>query len=161
MDPTWSLYVGVATGVIGAITGIAGAIMGWIAYRRSNQIQKADRRLELHKLRNTTHVAVVGLVELIATAQRSRRAILNARGLSSSNTMDHFQDKVEKDGKRANELASQVPVSDESFSDLSGEKIDELVIQLHRTKEWVDEMVREYQGHLGDDEKWRSELRKR
>lgn len=159
MESNWSTYIGMATGIVGAVTGIAGLIMGWIAYRRSNQIQRADRRLELRKLRNSTHVAVVGLVDLIPAAHRSRRAILNARGVLSSSIAYEFEARVEKDTARAAELATQVPTSDVSFDVLSSDQIEELIIQLHRAKEWVDEMVREYEGYLTEDEKKRAELR--
>lgn len=155
----WSTYIGMVTGIIGAITGIAGSVMGWIAYRRSNQIQTADRRLELHKLRNSTHVVVVGLVDLLPQALRSRKAILNARGMLHSSIMKQFEEQQIRDSERARELASQVPSIDHRFDNLSVDQIEEQIIHLHRTKEWVDELVRKYNEHLAEDDRSSSDLR--
>lgn len=159
MEPSWGTYVGTITGITGALTGIAGLVMGWIAYRRSNQIQTADRRLELNKLRNSAHVAAVGLVDLLPQALRSRRAVLNARGVLHSSMMKQFEQQHQTDSERAKELAAQVPSTDESFDSLSVEEIEAKIVQLHRTKEWIDELVRTYSDHMVDDDRSRSELR--
>lgn len=159
MQPDWTTYVGTIAGIIGALTGIAGAVMGWIAYRRSNQIQASDRRLELHKLRNSTHVAAVGLVDLLPQALRSRRAVLNARGVLHSSMTQQFEEQHAADSARATELAMQVPSTDESFDASSMEEIEERIVQLHRTKEWIDELLRKYTAHMDEDAKWRAELR--
>lgn len=48
-DPDLLGYTGAITGVIGAISGIAGSVLGYIAYRRSDQLKALDLRLELRK----------------------------------------------------------------------------------------------------------------
>ena len=159
MEPSWATYIGTVTGIIGTLTGIAGLIMGWIAYRRSNQIQTVERRLELNKLRNSANVAVVGLVDMLPQAVQSRRAVLNARGVLHSSMMRQFEEQHQRDLERAKDLAAQVPSADESFDSLSVEEIEAKIVQLHRTKEWIDELMRTYSDHLADDDKWRAELR--
>jgi len=84
MEPHWTGYVGMVAGVVGAITGIAHPVMGYVAYRRSNQIEASDRRLELHKLLNETHVAADGLLHLLSRALASRQSTLSMRGLGHS-----------------------------------------------------------------------------
>jgi len=42
VNPSWTDYVGAVAGVVGMLTGIFGAIMGYIGYRRSNQIKALD-----------------------------------------------------------------------------------------------------------------------
>ena len=46
-DPHWTSYVGMVADIVGAITGISGAIMGYISYRKSNEIESLGLRLEL------------------------------------------------------------------------------------------------------------------
>lgn len=152
-------YVGMATGIIGAIAGIAGSIMGYIAYRHSTKMSRADRILELHKLRNATHVAAVGLVDRLPVALQSRRAVLNARGLLHSSMMNQFVAQHEQDTQRAVELAGRVPNLDANFDSLSTGEIDAQIVELDRTKGWIDELSGTYQASMEEDEKMRVELR--
>lgn len=123
MNQLFVSYVGIVTGVIGAITGIAGAIMGFIAYRRSNEIKRSDRRLDLNKERNAAHLAVVGLVDLLAEALESRKNIMAARGAYRSGAMVKYQTAYGADSMRVRDLARQVPPADTDFSSMSLEQV--------------------------------------
>src|SRR6266508_6461106 len=48
-DPASLSIIRAVTGLIGGITGIAGLVVGYIGYRRSQQIKALDLRLELRK----------------------------------------------------------------------------------------------------------------
>ena len=152
-------YVGMVTGIVGALTGIAGSIMGYIAYRHSTEVRKSDRRLELDKLRNAAHVAAVGLVDLLPKALQSRKAVLNARGKFRSGLMQRFQEQFDHDNKRATELAGMVPNTQTSFEHLSASEIEKKIIELDRTKGWIDELLGVYQAAMAEDEKMREEIR--
>lgn len=159
MDSDTVAYVGMWTGIIGALTGIAGAIMGFVAYRHSREVRESDRRLEIDKLRNATHVAAASLVELLPRALQSRKAVLNARGMFHSGLMKQFQEQYDQDLKRATELTEIVPNIQATFDSLSAGELEKLIIELDRTKGWIDDLLRTYQGTMAEDEKMRDELR--
>lgn len=159
MDLDTVAYVGMWTGIIGAFTGIAGSIMGYVAYQHSKEVSEADRRLELDKLRNAAHVAAVNLVELLPKALQSRKAVLNARGMLHSGLMQRFQEKCDQDLKRATELAGMVPNTQATFDSLSASELEKRIIELDRTKGWIDELLGVYQAAMVEDEKMREEIR--
>jgi len=159
MESNIASYIGMVTGIIGALTGIAGSIMGYRAYHNSNEIKKSDRLLELEKLRNTMHVAAVGLIDLMPKALASRRAVMNARGVLRSSMMDLFQAQYDKDLLRATELAGNIPNVDVTFDSLSRDKLEKQIVVLDRTKQWIDELVGVYHAALVEDEKMRAEIR--
>ncbi|WP_155774370.1 hypothetical protein [Burkholderia pseudomultivorans] len=65
-------------------TGLFGAVMGYVGYRRSNQIKALDMRLALRKDLGEARESVTMLRELMASAAGSRRATLAARGLGGA-----------------------------------------------------------------------------
>lgn len=159
MDSDTVAYVGMWTGIIGALTGIAGAIMGFIAYRHSKEVKDSDRRLELDKLRNAAHVAAVSLVELLPRALQSRKAVLNAGGMFHSGLMNRFQEQYDQDLKRATELAGMVPNTQTTFDSLSASELEKRIIELDRTRGWIDDLLSTYQAAMVEDEKMREEIR--
>ncbi|WP_303903038.1 hypothetical protein [Thiohalomonas denitrificans] len=158
MNSNTIAYVGMWTGIIGALTGVAGSIMGFVAYRHSREVREADRRLELDKLRNAAHVAAVSLVDLLPRALQSRKAVLNARGMLHSGLMQRFQEQYERDLKRATELAGMVPNTQAAFGSLSVSALEKQIIELDRTKGWIDELLNTYQTAVAEDEKMREEI---
>lgn len=159
MDSNTVAYVGMWTGIIGALTGIAGAIMGFVAYRHSKEVRESDRRLELDKLRNAAHVAAVSLAELLPRALQSRKAVLNARGMLHSGLMKQFQQQYDQDLKRATELAGMVPNTQVISNSRSASELEKRIIELDRTKGWIDDLLSTYQAAMVEDEKMREEIR--
>lgn len=159
MDPHWITYIGIVTGLVGALTGIAGSIMGYVAYRRSNEIKRSDRRLDLHKVRNDAHVAIVQLLELLPDALRSREAIMSARGLFKSGAMKKYQDEHAKDLQRATELATKMPPVEVNYDSLSQHLLEKELVELDRTRGWIDALIQKYRASIEQDDRWRSELR--
>jgi hypothetical protein len=159
MESNWASYVGMVTGIVGALTGIAGSIMGYIAYCHSNVIKKSDRRLELDKLRNAAHVSSASLADLLTKALQSRKAVLNARGMFHSSVMEQFQAQYDKDMERAAEHAKRIPNVDVTFQSLSRNELEKQIVEIDRTKRWIDELIGVYQGALAEDEKARAEIR--
>lgn len=147
------------TGIIGAVTGVAGAIMGYIAYQHSKEVRESDRRLDLDKLRNAAHVAAVSLIELLPRALQSRKAVLNARGMFHSGLMQKFQEQYDRDFKRATELAGMVPNTETRFNSLTASELEKRIVELDRTKGWIDDLLNSYQAAMLEDEKMREEIR--
>lgn len=158
IESHWTSYVALATGIIGAITGILGSLMGYIAYRRSNEIKTSDRRLTLHELRNDAHFAAAKLLDLLPKALMSRRSELNRRGMFRSSVMDHYAEEHARDSKRAAELSQQVPPEDVNYNSMSLKQLEQKVVRLDRIKREIDELVSKYQDSIRDDEQqnpWR------
>jgi hypothetical protein len=152
-------YIGMWTGIIGALTGVAGSLMGYVAYQQSKEIRKADRLLELDKLRNAAHIAAVGLVDLLPKALQSRQAVLNAQGRLHSGVMQQFQEQYNQDFNRTTELAGLIPNTQANFDSLSANDIEKRIIELDRTKGWIDELLKDYRAAMFEDDKIREELR--
>ena len=111
IEPHWSIYVAIVTGIIGVLTSIAGSLMGYIAYRRSNEIKNSDRRLTLHKLRNDSHFAATKLLDLLPKALKLRQLELNRRGMFQSGAMLRYTEEHARDSKRAASVLSSPPHS--------------------------------------------------
>ena len=154
IEPHWTSYVAIVTGIIGAITGIAGSIMGYIAYRRSNALKKSDRRLNLHQLRNAAHIAGADLLDLLPKALTSRKEMLNARGLFHSSIMREYTAKHEEDSKRAKELSKQIPKEDVNCDSMSLQQLEQEWVRLDRTKGQIDHLISEYRDSIKLDGKW-------
>jgi hypothetical protein len=68
-DSNWASYVGMVTGVIGAV-------MGYISYRRSNEIKSLDLRLEYRKSINDCVSAISKAEKLLPYANKSRERVV-------------------------------------------------------------------------------------
>ncbi len=75
-DPASLSIIGAVTGIIGAIAGIAGFVLGYISYRRSQQIKALDLRLELRKQVSDLRAMVEELPDLLPRSWESRIAVL-------------------------------------------------------------------------------------
>ena len=151
IEPHWANYVAIVTGIIGAITGIAGSIMGYIAYRRSNEIKKSDRRLDLHKLRNDAHIAGTELLDLLSKALKSRKTIMNARGLFHSSIMQQYTSEHRRDLKRATELSRQIPAEDVDYDLMSLQQLEQELVGLDRIKGEIDHLISKYRASIDQD----------
>ena len=117
-EPDWIGYVGMATGIIGAITGISGAIMGYVSYRRSNNLKSLDLRIELRKSVNVAQSSLQQLAKLIEYANRSRQAVASAMGRYQSGMMEKWKQEVEADNNAVKILFQNAPAADTSYDDL-------------------------------------------
>ena len=153
IEPHWMSYVAIATGIIGAITGIAGSIMGYIAYRRSNEIKRSDRRLNLHKLRNDVDIAGATLHDLLPEALESRKMMMHARGILHTGAMRRYTDEHTMDLKRATELSSRIPPEDVNYDSMSLQQLEQALVQLDRTKGQVNRLIDKYRDSIREDGK--------
>jgi hypothetical protein len=152
-EPHWMAYVGLATGIIGAITGIAGAVMGWIAYRRSDQIKALDLRLELRKAINTIEQAIGEATELLTEARRSRERITAAIGASGA--MQVWQEQYQKDQVAVRELTGRAPKADK-LVDLKPEELEVQLAAVHHFQIELAAIVSRYNASIEEDNQHRA-----
>jgi hypothetical protein len=155
-EPQWMAYVGAVTGVIGAVTGIGGAWMGWIAYRRSDQIKALDLRLELRKAINEIEQAIGEVNELLPTARRSRERISAARG--SSGAMEVWQEQYQKDQAAVRELTGRAPKAD-TLDDLKPEELEAQLADVHKFQIELSAIMNRYKASIAEDDQHRAEIR--
>ena len=154
IETHWMNYVAIVTGIIGAITGIAGSIMGYIAYRRSNEIKKSDRRIDLHKLRNDAQIADTELSDILSKALLSRKSTMNGRGLLHSSLVRDYVAEHAKDLKHAKELSGEIPLEDVDYDSLSLKQLEQERVHLDRTKGSIDHLIRKYEDSIQEDTNW-------
>ena len=152
-----TVSVAIVTAITGAITGIAGSIMGYVAYRRSNEMKKSDRRLDLHKLTNDVHTAGTTLLEILQEALTSHKAMSNARGMFHSSTMTRFATQHEKNSKRATELSNQIPTpaQDANYDSMSLQQLERELVRLDKIGGEVDQRIGKYRDSIEQDQNYR------
>ena len=154
--------IGTISGLIGAVAGIFGLIMGYVAYRRSNELKKSDRRVDLHKITNDTRIAGEDLLELVKLAIRSRRAINNAIGMFHSGAMKKYESQHEADSRQATELFEQVAkrTKEPNYDAKSLRQLEQELVEIHRIKSEIDHLTRRYKESIQQDENQRHQLQK-
>jgi hypothetical protein len=158
-EPHWTSYVGMASGSIGAITGIAGAIMGYISYRKSNQLKSLDLRLELKKSITVLHSSHSRLIELIEHANRSRIAVSAATSRSGSGIMDKWKNNIESDKTRIAELSEKIPEQNNSYENLDTEELESKLIEVHAIQTEINQLNEKYNASITEDDNQRNHLR--
>lgn len=153
-------YVAIGTGIIGALTGIAGSVMGYIAYRRANEIKKSDRRLDVHELRNGAQFAAKELHEVLPKALKSRKRLMTFRGLYQSGAMEVYKTEHTKDLDFAKDLIGQIPAEDTDFDSMNLQQLEQEWVRLDRIKSQVDQLLGKYQDSLQQDQRDREQFRK-
>jgi len=154
----WTNYVGAATGVVGMVTGICGAAMGYIGYRRSNQIKALDMRLVLRKDLGEAREAVTTVRELMSSAEGSRRATLAARGLSRSGNMVVWERTIEADRAEVAKIAAAILSEGTDFATLSEAQLETELVAAHKIKMSLFKLVEKYRGEIAADDDARRQI---
>ena len=158
-DPHWTSYVGMATGIIGTLTGISGAIMGFISYRKSNEIKSLDLRLEYRKSINDSASCISKAEELLLYANKSRERVASATGNYNSGAMQHWKQQYETDTNTLKDLSSKAPSSTANYDNLSPKELESKIIEIHSLQNEVEVLVNKYQTALDADDKTREYIR--
>ncbi len=159
LEPDLMGYVGMATGIIGAITGISGAIMGYVSYRRSNNLKSLDLRIELRKAINVAHLNLRQLEKLIEYAYKSRERVAAATGKFKSGMMEKWQQEVEADKSAVKQLFQNVPAADNSYDNLTPKALESTLVEVHRFQIHIDELSKKYDAALRTDDEERKYIR--
>lgn len=155
--PQWMPYVGVITGVLGTATGIAGTVMGWIAYRRSNQMKSLDLRLEVRKALNEVDQLAKTVNELLPTVKRSKAAIMNARGLFHSGAMKAWDEQFSKDAAVASQLTAAMP-SAADLEKLNPEQLEAKAASVHKLSTELSALLTKLEASMAEDDRQRAAL---
>ena len=154
------ILIGTISGLIGAVAGILGSIMGYIAYRRSNELKKSDRRLDLQKITNDTRIAGADLLELLELAIRSRRAINSAIGMFRSGAMKKYESRHEADSNRATDLYQRVAkrAEETNYGAKSLTELEQELVEIHRLRSEIDYLICRYRESMQEDKDKRHRL---
>ncbi|MGY4728279.1 MULTISPECIES: hypothetical protein [Burkholderia] len=148
---SWTDFVGVVTGVVGMATGISGAVMGYLGYRRSNQIKALDLRLALQKDLGEARESITTLRQLMADAEGSRKATLAARGLGRSGALMVWEKALELDRAEVTKISAAIPRESSDFSAMSEKQLESEIIAAHKIKTCLSTLVEKYRGELATD----------
>ncbi|PLZ01972.1 hypothetical protein CY652_13155 [Burkholderia sp. WAC0059] len=146
------------SGIVGMLTGISGAVMGYIAYRRSNQIKALDMRLALRKDLEEVREAVTTFRELMSSAEGSRRATLAARGLYKSGNMVVWERTLEADRAEVAKIAAAILSEGTDFAALSEAQLETELVAVHKIKTSLSKLVEKYRGELAADDDIRRQI---
>ena len=157
-EPHWASYVGMATGIVGAFTGITGAIVSIVAYRRSTRTKLLELRLQLRKQAGDLREAHASLPDLLARADRSRKAVAAARGRFRSGMMERWNEEIIQDRETIGALEESIPARDETFEALNEKALESKLIEVHNLSRKVDRMKTKYDRAIAEDDNERDQI---
>jgi len=158
-EPVWFSYVGAITGVVGTVTGVAGAIMGYVAYRRSNQLKALDLRLELRKCEQDLRYIVLGMSEHLEHAKSSRIAVAAAQGVLVSSGMQRWKAEWEEAAAAAKAMAASLPEASEAYASCSHRELEDKLVATHAALHNARRLQAKYDASLAADGKDRDNIR--
>jgi len=158
-EPTWLSYTGAITGIIGAVTGVTGAILGYIAYRRTDQLKTLDLRLELRK--SETNLIADGneLVSLIDYAKKSKMAVSSATGMLNSGAISIWTSEWEADRTTSVTLTEGLPSAKDDYSGLSPTELETKLVQVHALHSAIVRLKKKYEGSVAADDRAREQIK--
>jgi len=157
-NPSWTDFVGVVAGVVGMVTGISGTVMGYLGYRRSNQIKALDLRLALQKDLGEARASITTLRQLMADADGSRKATLAARGLARSGAMVGWEQALATDRAEVTKISAAIPREGSDFAGMSEKQLESEIIAAHKLKTSLSTLVEKYRGELATDADLRGQI---
>lgn len=158
-DPAWLSYTGVTTGVIGAVTGITGSILGYIAYRRTDQLKTLDLRLDLRKSETDLIADGKELVPLLDYAKNSKMAVSAAAGMRNSGAISNWTSEWEADRTSAVMLTEGLPSTNDDYSDLSPTELETKLVQVHTLQSAIARLKKKYEGSVASDDRDREQIK--
>ena len=150
--------IGAVTGIIGAIAGIAGFVLGYISYRRSQQIKALDLRLELRKQVSDLRAMVEELPDLLPRSWESRIAVLSATGLLRSGAFESWKTSWESDTAGARALTNELRSSSDYYEDSKHKDLEDKLVKVHSLASKASRLQDEYLGELAADDKEREHI---
>ena len=157
-DPVWLGYAGVITGVIGAVTGAAGSVLGYIAYRRSDQLKALDLRLELRKNVTLMISDASELLPHFEQAKKSKLAVAAAAGMYQSGATEKWVSEYESDKATATALIAKLHSADESYTQLSPSNLESKLVEIHTQQDVISRLRKKYDESIAVDDRDRSQI---
>jgi hypothetical protein len=159
LEPIWLSYAGAITGAIGAVTGIAGAVMGYIAYRRSEELKALDLRLELRKSENDVHSAIKELPAILEQAKKSRQAVASANGSLGSGALAKWLSEWNEDFTEVKKLETQLSLDSPDYSTFGHVELETKLVTTHGLHTKVSKFQEKYNSMLAADDREREQIR--
>lgn len=144
---------------IGIITGIIGTVTGCLAYWKSKQVKLLDLRLELRKSIASAHHELSMARSGIDLGARSRRAVLAATGHGNSGNMVKWNQDVDADAAKLDQIAATIRSETADFTALSDEQLESEIVAAHRIVAELTAIVTRYRETLAADDDRRREIR--
>ena len=159
-DASWLSVFGAVTGAIGTISGVVGAVLGFKGYRRANAVKALDLRLELRKTVSDARSGIEALPKLMGEANLSRRAVLNARGMSRGGEMIVWEKSYAADLKQVDSLNDELPSEAEDHAKMNDPaQLESSLVHIHSLTRRIDDLKIKYEKELAKDEAARNALR--
>lgn len=140
------------TGYVGMVTGIFGAVMGYLGYRRANQIKKLDLRLELRKGLSEAHTALAEARRIMDYAAQSHRAALAARALGGSGVMVAWNNSHEEDTAAVDRIAASIRGESAGYDSLSEEQLESEIVANHKLSVRLNVLIAKYRDEIAADD---------
>jgi hypothetical protein len=152
-------YIGTITGVIGAITGIAGAAMGYVSYRRTENLKALDLRLDLRKSVSDLMDEIQSLPDLLATARKSRAAVAAATGRTGSGAMQQWVAQLDADEESLAMLNERLTKLNVDHSAATHAELETRLVETHSLKSACSQLQEKYEAWLAEDNRERDHIR--
>lgn len=140
-------------------TGIAGLVLAFVSYRKSSKVKVLDLRVELRREINEIHAVAKALAEIMETAPRSKQNIMAALGKFKSGETEQWMRKYEEDHERYARIVGQLPQEDLQYRDKNEKQLEELLIETHRMKVELGQLLDRYDASLEADRARSKEIR--
>lgn len=152
--------IGTVTGIIGAITGPAGCVIGWINYRRSQEVKTLDLRLELRREISSVRVDVEAFSALLEPARKSRSAVSAALGIGPQSSVNLiWKANLENDVKAVQGLMSELPDAMETYQRSKPQELENKLVEIRVLTAKAAQLRNRYQTALASDDKDRDHIR--
>lgn len=153
-------YLGAIGGIVGAVTGIAGAAIGYISYKKTEQLKILDLRIELGKV-------VVGLIEdvdelqrLLEHAKKSRHAVAAATGMVRSGATEQWSKQWQADEQSVTTLHAEVEELNTNHAIATPKELEDALIIAHSLHKTAMRIRQSYEQSLANDDRKRDFLRR-
>lgn len=152
-------YIGAITGVIGTITGIAGAVMGYLSYRKTNEIKALELRLEIMKTGVEVFQKAEDLADLLARAKKSRNAVAAAMGTRQSGAYEKWDRQHTADEESLNSICELVDQLNVDYSKAPLRELENAIGEIHGLRTIVMGITERYLGSIAEDDRNREFIR--
>ena len=147
------------TGYVGMVTGIIGAIMALISNRKINRLKTLELRLDLRKAVNDIHTELPQLRDLIDKANRSRRNVAAARGMSRSGQMGIWENEIKADRTKIGEIFRRAPKVESTYDKLNVRELESELVAVHQLQGEIRTIREKYREAIRLDEEQSKQLR--
>lgn len=143
--------------VVSALAALASAIYAFKTYRATEDLKKHDFVLQLQTANETLRSAVKELPNLLAQANRSRRAVYAAQGLGGGSVWEQWAARVAEIETEIQALQQRLP-AEVRFDELSLSDLRELIVITHGLQERATGAAGCMRGYMHEDDRRREQL---